>query len=634
MHLRPILFLFFIFFLPLYVHGAKQNGKNLLVDNITDSKDLKKLLRTKTNVLVCFYNSYKKSQAVLDTLRDVADNIKGEGVIVVINCSGDAKKLCKKLKISITEAFVLKHYKDGEFNKDYDRKVNEKAVTNFMKDPTGELPWEEDDSAKDVIHIPDPNTLSRFLKRESKPILIMFYAPWCGYCKTLKPEYAQAASDLKDQSVLAAIDVNRPENAVLRTQYNISGFPTLLYFTDGSFKFAYEGDNKRAALVQFMHNPAAPQVKVKEPDWAESTTDIVHLNVANFDAVLKDAASALVMFYAPWCGHCKRMKPEYETAAAQMKEEGISGLLAAVDGTKEAGLAAKFNVKGYPTVIYFSYGEEMYNANVRDAPRIIDFMRDPKEPPPPPPPEKPWSEEQSYVLHLTEENFKPVLKKKKHVLVMFYAPWCGHCKKAKPEFTQAAAEFRDNPRVEFAAVDCTLQSSICSAFKVTGYPTLKYFSYYNKEVKPYTGGRTKDDFVGYMSNPMQISNEHSSPSPERWSLDPAVLQLDAKNFKTELQRNEVVLVMFYAPWCAHCNRMKPDYISAAQELASEGFSNSLALVDCTENPDLMEKYDIQGFPTIKLFQNGKFVADYKGTRTVYDIKRFVKKYHFPEKEEL
>jgi len=59
---------------------------------------------------------------------------------------------------------------------------------------------------------------------------------------------------------------------------------------------------------------------------------------------------------------------------------------------------------------------------VRDAEKIIDFMKDPKEPPPPPAPEKPWSEETSEVVHLTDETFKPFLKKKKHVLVMFYAP--------------------------------------------------------------------------------------------------------------------------------------------------------------------------------------------------------------------
>lgn len=58
----------------------------------------------------------------------------------------------------------------------------------------------------------------------------MFYAPWCGYCKKMKPDYASAASELKGQAVLAAIDVNRPENSVVRKHYNITGFPTLLYF--------------------------------------------------------------------------------------------------------------------------------------------------------------------------------------------------------------------------------------------------------------------------------------------------------------------------------------------------------------------------------------------------------------------
>ena len=50
-------------------------------------------------------------------------------------------------------------------------------------------------------------------------------------------------------------------------------------------------------------------------------------------------------------------------------------------------------------------------------------MEDPKEPPAPPPPEKPWSEEENEIEHLSEENFKSALKKKKHYLVMFYAPW-------------------------------------------------------------------------------------------------------------------------------------------------------------------------------------------------------------------
>lgn len=72
--------------------------------------------------------------------------------------------------------------------------------------------------------------LRKLLKKETRPILMMFYAPWCGFCKRLKPDFSLAATELKKDFVMAAIDLNRPENAALRRQYNISGFPTLLYF--------------------------------------------------------------------------------------------------------------------------------------------------------------------------------------------------------------------------------------------------------------------------------------------------------------------------------------------------------------------------------------------------------------------
>ena len=67
----------------------------------------------------------------------------------------EGKKLCKSLKVK-PEPRVTKHYKDGEFHKDYDRKEVVQSFIAFMKDPSGDAPWEEDDSAEDIVHLPNP----------------------------------------------------------------------------------------------------------------------------------------------------------------------------------------------------------------------------------------------------------------------------------------------------------------------------------------------------------------------------------------------------------------------------------------------------------------------------------------------
>lgn len=610
-----------------------KNGKSPVIDNISDHKDYKKLLRTKNNVLILFTSNQKQSADIIKVFRETAAAIKGLGTMVFIDCSGDSKKMCKKLKVN-PEPHIIKHYKDGEFNKDYDRRDTVSSMVNFMRDPTGDIPWEEDPLASQVHHISDATSLAKFLRRESKPIMIMFYAPWCGFCKTLKPEYADAASELQGIGILAAIDVNRPENTIVRSQYNITGFPTLLYYEHGVLKYTYEGDNTKKAIVSFMNDPQ-PTVKIKEPEWSDTDSEVVHLTSTSFEPVLKEEASVLVMFYAPWCGHCKRMKPEYEAAAAQLKRDGIPGMLAALDATKEQSVASQFKVKGYPTVKYFSYGEEKFDVNVRDAPKLVAFMTDPSEPPAPPPPEIPWSEEPGNVVHLDENSFKPFLKKKKHVLVIFYTPWCGHCKKTKPEFSKAANKFVDDPKVEFAAVDCTTSSALCHANDVKGYPTIKYFSYYSKRVVQYRGGRTTEEFVKFMIDPEAGTGAPPAlPPGASWGEIKGVLHLTDNTFSKSISTKEPVLVMFYAPWCGHCKRMKPDYTKAAEELGNEGATCKMAMVDCTQNPEVTETYGINGFPTIKLFMNGKYVEDYHGSRTTDDLKSFMKRIAVAPRTEL
>lgn len=424
MNLSAVFFL--LFYLSSSIHGKKSTSN--IVQDVLDHKDYKKLMRTKTNVLIYFYDK-PSNKNLLSVLREVADKVKGTGTIVSVDCANsDGKKLCKKLKVSPlgdSAGYILKHYKDGEFHKDYDRLETVDSLTTFLKDPKGEAPWEEDPGSGDVLHINDPKQFAKALKTEKGKLMIMFYAPWCGFCKRMKPDYQKAATEIKGSAVMAALDVTRPNNNQISRKYNITGFPTLLYFENGVMQYPYPGDNKQAALVSFLKDPK-PEVEAKAPEkeWKDEPSQVVHLTDSTFDEFMESHNSVLVMFYAPWCGHCKNMKPKFVSAASKLSSQNLSGKLAAVDCTKETKLASRFAVKGFPTVKYFKDGQEAFDAgHAREEEAIINFMKNPQEPPPPPPPEKPWSEEESEVAHLVEESFKPFLKKKKHVLVMFYAPW-------------------------------------------------------------------------------------------------------------------------------------------------------------------------------------------------------------------
>ena len=94
--------------------------------------------------------------------------------------------------------------------------------------------------------------LSFLLKTESGPILAMFYAPWCEHCKIRKLDYQVAAAKMKGSAVLAAMDVNKPENSPLSKKYTITGFPTLPFFDGGELQYPYPGGNKEVRMIAII----------------------------------------------------------------------------------------------------------------------------------------------------------------------------------------------------------------------------------------------------------------------------------------------------------------------------------------------------------------------------------------------
>lgn len=89
---------------------------------------------------------------------------------------------------------------------------------------------------------------------------------------------------------------------------------------------------------------------------AAAAEEVVTLTTALFDQHLKDHKYVLAEFYAPWCGHCKKLAPEFEKAAQSLKSTGVS--LGKVDATEEKELAKKYDVKGFPTLVWFEEGKQ------------------------------------------------------------------------------------------------------------------------------------------------------------------------------------------------------------------------------------------------------------------------------------
>ncbi|GAM18298.1 hypothetical protein SAMD00019534_014730 [Acytostelium subglobosum LB1] len=81
----------------------------------------------------------------------------------------------------------------------------------------------------------------------------------------------------------------------------------------------------------------------------------------------------------------------------------------------------------------------------------------------------------SHVINVTENNFNEIVTEHDIVFMMFYAPWCGHCKTLKPHWATAAEKLKENPKIAITKVDCTVEQTLCKLNKVEYYPTLVLF---------------------------------------------------------------------------------------------------------------------------------------------------------------
>ena len=187
--------------------------------------------------------------------------------------------------------------------------------------------------------------------------LKLFYADWCGHCTKFKPIFDGDLKKLINNSnipvELEAIDCDKyPEEA---RKYGVTGFPTLiLEVNDKSIK--YQGEREPEKIKQFIKK---------------------HINSGFVREESNDNMAKLKLFYADWCGHCRKFKPIFDGDLKKLiNNSNIPVKLETIDCDTYPEEASKYGVTGFPTLI-LEVNNKTYNyEDEREPEKIKQFIKE------------------------------------------------------------------------------------------------------------------------------------------------------------------------------------------------------------------------------------------------------------------
>nr|AIG56094.1 secreted protein [Achlya hypogyna] len=294
-------------------------------------------------------------------------------------------------------------------------------------------------------------------------------------------------------------------------------------------------------------------------------SDVVVLTPDNFADVVDGSKNVFVEFYAPWCGHCKNLAPVWETVATSFKNEA-DVVVAKVDADEHRSLGEQFEVQGFPTLKFWNKGAkhpDSYNGG-RSEEDLVNFLN-----------EKAGTNVRvakpfSHVETLTEANFASIAQDpKKHVLVEFYAPWCGHCKQLAPTWETLANIYAGEESVVIAKVDATATGDLAGKFGVSGYPTIKYFGTGASEPEDYGFGRELSEFVDFLNEKAGTARTAEGgllPSAGRVEAIDVVLSEDGTVSQATLESVEKIVDGLDGDELKHGNL----YVKAIKKILAKG----------------------------------------------------------------
>jgi thioredoxin 1 len=104
-------------------------------------------------------------------------------------------------------------------------------------------------AGKNVVVFTDQNFESEVLKSD-KPVLVDFWAEWCGPCRLIAPSVEALAEEYASRAKVGKLNVD--ENQSVTARYRIQGIPTLLVFKNGEVQEQYVGVTSKDVIVKML----------------------------------------------------------------------------------------------------------------------------------------------------------------------------------------------------------------------------------------------------------------------------------------------------------------------------------------------------------------------------------------------
>merc|ERR1712002_1180850 len=423
-------------------------------------------------------------------------------------------------------------------------------------------------------------------------LLVEFYAPWCGHCKALAPEYAKAAGVLAEkESPIKLGKVDATEESKLAEKFDVRGYPTLKFFKNGK-DIEYNGGRTADTIVTWLEKKTGPAAKTLEK--VEDAKAFIEANDIAIVGFFKDLESSDAKAFLAAAGNMD----DYPFAISS-----------------EAAVLEEYKVEGSRIVLFknFDEGRNDFEGEVTEE-AVASFVSGNAMP---------------LVIEFNQETAQKIFSGeiKSHCLLFLsgksddYAAQVDMAKEVAKEnkgellFVTIDTDEDDHKRImEFFGMEESELPSMriikleedMSKFKpdTTDISTENIRAF----VKAYRAGELKQHLM-------------SAEIPEDWDKEP-VKVLVGKNFvEVAMDEAKDVLVEFYAPWCGHCKSLEPIYNQLGEHF-KDSDSIVVAKMDSTANE--VEQVKVQGFPTIKLFKKGdNKIVDYNGERTLEAMTKFL-----------